>query len=677
LPHTLENRVAVVTGAGRGIGRGVAIELARHGAKVIVNDAGVSVGGADPSATPAQETVSAIRAAGGEAAAVIESVASMQGGGRIVQAALDTFGRLDIVVTAAGILRDRMVYNMSEEEWDAVIGVHLKGTFSVVQPASKLFRQQRSGRIVTFTSESGLIGFAGQANYGAAKSGIAGFTKVVARDLGKYGVTANSIAPRAATRMLETIPDVGRQKMAEAGFWPKPGERMWEPEDVAPFAAYLASDYAAPVNGQVFLVYGGTVALLSQPRRLKTIFKPASEAVTSGTGAGRWSLDELDTLVRPRLLGEHAAFESESHPSPQPSPSRAEGVRVVPTPAAGEAARAHPPRASGEGATGIPSPSTGEGQGEGARSRRAGRLAGKVAVVTGAGRGIGRGIAILLARHGAAVVVSDAGVNLDGSGTDKSPAAKVVEEIAEAGGRAVACYENVATVQGGKNIVDAALKAFGRLDIVVTAAGILRDRMIFNMTEQEWDDVIAVHLKGTFDVVQPAAKLFKEQGSGRIITFSSVSGLYGYSGQANYGAAKDGIAGFTRVVAKDLARYGVTVNAISPGAQTRMTASVPQTTRVLRGGTFGKPPEGVLTADPEDVAPMVGWLASDASAGVTGQVFHCVGNRVSLMGHPEVVRSIYKDGRWTLEELAAVFPETLGTDLINPALPQEPEERKA
>ncbi|GEM_PF-1940 len=628
MTRALENKVAVVTGAGRGIGRGIALELSRYGAKVIVNDAGVSVAGSDPSSAPAHETVASIKAAGGQASAVIESVATVQGGGRVVQAALDTFGRLDIVVSAAGILRDRMVFNMSEEEWDAVIAVHLKGTFSVVQPASKIFRQQRGGRVITFTSESGLVGFAGQANYGAAKSGIAGFTKVVARDLGKYGVTVNSIAPRAATRMLDTIPEIGKQKMAEAGFWPRPGERMWEPEDVAPFVAYLASDYAAPINGQMFLVYGGTVALLSQPRRVRTVFN----------SAGQWDVDALGDLVRPQLLDEH---EAESHPSPQPSPSRGEGAKKTPV----------------------------SSQGEGAAKP----LAGKVAIVTGAGRGIGRGIAMLLARQGAAVVVVDAGVNLDGTGADRSPAAKVVEEISEAGGRAVACYENVATMDGGRRIVDAAINSFGRLDIVVTAAGILRDRMIFNMTEQEWDDVMAVHLKGTFSVVQPAAKIFKEQGSGRVVTFSSVSGLYGYSGQANYGAAKDGIAGFTRVVSKEMARYGVTVNAISPGAQTRMTASVPQTTRSMRVGAFPPPPEGVLRTDPDDVAPMVAWLASDDSAGVTGQVFHCVGNRVSLMSHPEVVRSIHKDGRWTLEELAAVFPETLGMELVNPAPPQEEE----
>ena len=610
LPRALDGRVAVVTGAGRGIGRGVALELAARGARVVVNDAGVGVHGDAGSATPAEEVVAEIRASGGEAVPVIESVADWSGGQRIVESALDSFGRIDIAVTAAGILRDRMFHNMSEEEWDDVIAVHLKGTFSVIRHAAPHFRRQRSGRIVTFSSESGLVGFPGQANYGAAKSGIGGFTKVVARDLGKYGVTANAIVPRAGTRMVETIPDQAREALVERGLMPGIGERPWEAEDVAPFVAYLVSDYSSPVNGQFFLVYGGRIIQLSQPRRIRTIYNP--------NPPGRWDLAELDRLA-PALIHTEAA----SRPAP-PVPPQPEK-----------------------------------------------RLDGRVAIVTGAGRGIGRGIARALAAEGAAVVVNDVGAALDGSGLDASPAHQVVEEIAELGGRAVACLESVTTVGGGRNIVQTALDEFGRLDIVVTAAGILRDRMIFNMTEEEWDDVISVHLKGTFAVVQPAARIFREQQSGRVIMFSSVSGLYGYSGQANYGAAKDAIAGLARVLGNELSGRGVTANAISPGANTRMTASVPDSTRSRRAGTFPPAPEGMITRDPDDVAPMVVWLSSDAASDVTGQVVHCAGNQVSVMNHPQPARSISKDGRWTVEELAAVFPETIGHEMTNPAPAQD------
>ena len=379
---------------------------------------------------------------------------------------------------------------------------------------------------------------------------------------------------------------------------------------MAPFVAYLASDYATPVNGQFFLVYGGKIIQLSQPRRIRTIYNP--------NPPGRWGLAELDKLA-PSLVHSDPAGPPAPPASPQPSK----------------------------------------------------RLEGKVAVVTGAGRGIGRGIARALAAEGAAVVVNDVGAALDGSGRDDSPAHQVVEEIAELGGRAVACLDSVSTVVGGGNLVQKALDEFGRLDIVVTAAGILRDRMIFNMTEEEWDDVIAVHLKGTFSVVQPAAKIFRDQNSGRVIMFSSVSGLYGQSGQSNYGAAKDAIAGLTRVLSNELSGRGVTANAISPGANTRMTASVPQSTRSLRAGAFPPAPEGVLTRDPDDVASMVVWLSSDAASDVTGQVVHCAGNQVSVMNHPLPVRSIVKDGRWTVEEIAAVFPETIGFEMTNPAPPQD------
>ena len=303
----------------------------------------------------------------------------------------------------------------------------------------------------------------------------------------------------------------------------------------------------------------------------------------------------------------------------------------------------------------------------------------KVGIVTGSGRGIGRGVAMLMAAEGAKMVVNDLGGAVDGSGNSSSPADDVVDEIKAAGGDAVANYDSVSSMEGGENIVKTAIDNFGKLDIVVTPAGILRDRMVFNMTEQEWDDVIGVHLKGTFTVTKFACILFRQQRSGNIITFSSTSGLYGNSGQANYGAAKDGIAGYTRAIARDMGRYGVRVNSISPGANSRMTATVPQSARDIRAssgisGAARQQPKLELRREPEDIAPFVTWLASDKADGVNGQVFHVTGGEVSLMNNPEVARTITTQGRWSVDEIGAMFPGTLGLDLVNPAPRQAPRE---
>jgi NAD(P)-dependent dehydrogenase (short-subunit alcohol dehydrogenase family) len=286
------------------------------------------------------------------------------------------------------------------------------------------------------------------------------------------------------------------------------------------------------------------------------------------------------------------------------------------------------------------------------------RLDGRVAIVTGAGRGIGRSVARLLARDGAAVVVNDLGAAVDGSGQDAGPAHDVVAEIAEAGGKAVASGADVSDFAAAENLVQTAIEQFGRLDVLVNVAGILRDRMIFNMTEQEWDDVIRVHLKGTFNTSKFAAahwrSLREETAQNRLINFTSVSGLHGAPGQPNYAAAKMGIVGLTMSCANSLAKYGVTANAISPGAATRMTASVPDERR--RGGLPAQSDE----RSPDNVAPIVAYLASEQSGWINGRVVHSSGYEVSLYNNPQPISRIIGTAPWDVDALAAQVERSFG-----------------
>ena len=287
-----------------------------------------------------------------------------------------------------------------------------------------------------------------------------------------------------------------------------------------------------------------------------------------------------------------------------------------------------------------------------------GICAGRVAIVTGAGRGIGRGHALELARQGAKVVVNDLGGSVDGTGADTGPAQAVVDEIVAAGGEAVANTDDVADWDGAKRLVDTAIDTFGSLDVVVNNAGILRDRMLFNMSEAEWDAVVRVHLKGTFAPSRWAAEYWRAQHKAgvpvdaRIINTSSTSGLFANPGQSNYGAAKSGIATFSIIAAKELGRYGVTVNAVAPGARTRMTEN-------LGGGRPAPEPGAWDERGPENIAPIVAWLASAESAAVTGQVFLVGGGRIAIAQGWQRGPGADRGARWDPAELGPVVTDLL------------------
>jgi NAD(P)-dependent dehydrogenase (short-subunit alcohol dehydrogenase family) len=284
-----------------------------------------------------------------------------------------------------------------------------------------------------------------------------------------------------------------------------------------------------------------------------------------------------------------------------------------------------------------------------------GRLNGKIAVITGAGRGIGKETALFLANEGAKVVVNDLGGNTDGTGGTQI-ADEVVEEIKAAGGDAVANYDSVSEFTGGQSIFQTAIDAFGGMDILINNAGILRDKTLFNMEENDWDQVIAVHLKGHFNCTKPFASYIRETNrmDCRIINMSSVSGLYGNFGQTNYGAAKAGIAGFTRSLSFEMSKYKCTVNTISPGTATRMTIDL-----IKAAG------RDVDTNDwkqgPQQLAPVITWLCCNEASDVTNQIIHVQNGTVGIMQQPAVIESFLSEELWSLDQLDRVIGDLVET----------------
>jgi len=284
-----------------------------------------------------------------------------------------------------------------------------------------------------------------------------------------------------------------------------------------------------------------------------------------------------------------------------------------------------------------------------------GRLNDKVAIITGAGRGIGKEICLYLAKEGARIVVNDLGGDRDGSGGGKI-ADEVVNEIKELGSEAVANYDSVGTVEGGNNIFNSAMDAFGQADILVNNAGILRDRTLYNMEESDWDIIMEVHLKGHYNCTRPLVRYIRDTNRSdcRIINMSSVSGLFGNFGQVNYGAAKEGIAGFTRSLALEVAKYNCTVNTISPGAATRLTID-------LIEAAGRKYDENDWTQGPEQIAPVVAWLCTDAAKEVTSQIIHSQGGILGIMQQPAIIKSFTTDDMWSLDQLDSLIPELVET----------------
>ena len=596
----LKDKVAIVTGSGRGIGRGVAMFLAENGAKVVINDPGSAADGSGEDSAPAQKTADDIIANGGKAVANFDSVADYKSAGQLVDQAIKEWGQVDILVNCAGILRDRMVFNMSKEEWDAVIQVHLDGHFNMISHVSKIMRKNQSGRIINFTSNSGLLGNIGQVNYGAAKAGIAGMTRSIAKDLEKYNITVNAISPVADTRMTADVESNNKSKKKQSIF-----AGMKEPEFVAPMIGYLASDNAKNINGKIFYVQGGRVSLPFHPSPEHSI---VSEKKI-------WNLQDLDDGMHYVLLRRKR--------NPVPPLEEIE----------------------------IP------GRDKPATDLLNEPLKNKTIIVTGAAGGIGNKISETLASYGANLILNDPGSNLDGSGNNQNILNELASKLEKNNPNILMSEHKITEWEDSEELIKTAVSNFGTIDAVVHVAGILQDRMIFNMTEEEWNNVIKVHLTAYFNLAKHASAIMRKQNFGRLIGFTSSSGLIGNAGQANYSAAKAGIAGMTRCLAIDLGRNGITANAIAPTAMTRMTDSVPEQIQEDKFNEEQKSQRAEL--DPAQIAPLTAYLCSEQAWDINGKIFYSAGKKISIAHDVLPFRSINKPSAWNIDDLSVMVPDLL------------------
>ncbi|RMZ76692.1 hypothetical protein DV738_g4854, partial [Chaetothyriales sp. CBS 135597] len=518
-----DGQVVVVTGAGGGLGKAYATFFASRGASVVVNDLGGSFKGEgnDTKVSDAADVVvDEIRKAGGKAVANYDSV---EYGDKIIQTAIDAFGRVDILLNNAGILRDISFKNMKDSDWDLIQKVHVYGAYKCARAAWPHFRKQKFGRVINTASAAGLFGSFGQANYSAAKLAQVGFTETLAKEGLKYNILANVIAPIAASRMTATVmpPDV----LANL-----------KPEWVVPLVAVLVHKSNTDETGSIFEVGGGHVAKLRWERAKGALLKPDA-SLTPGAILKKWNdVNDFSEAEHPTGVADMMAKLEQSIKLPPNDP----GEKID--------------------------------------------FKDKVVVVTGGGNGLGRIYSLAYAKLGAKVVVNDL-VNPD----------DVVEEIKKLGGVAVG---NKANVLDGQAVIKTAIDNFGRVDILINNAGILRDKAFANITDELWQIILDVHLNGTYSVTKAAWPYFLKQKYGRIVNTTSTSGIYGNFGQANYAAAKSGILGFSRALALEGRKYNIYVNTIAPNAGTAMTRTI-------------MPEEMVQAFKPDYVAPLVLLLTSD------------------------------------------------------------------
>ncbi|GAA5869023.1 hypothetical protein JCM1840_000445 [Sporobolomyces johnsonii] len=516
-----DNKVVIITGAGGGLGRAYSLFFASRGAHVLVNDL---------SRDNADKVVGEIKQAKGSASANYDSATE---GDKIIGQAMKEWGRVDVLINNAGILRDKSFKSMTDKEWDLVQEVHVKGAFACTKAAWPIMRKQKYGRIVNTASAAGIYGNFGQANYSAAKMGLVGFAKTLAREGAKYNIHANAIAPVAASQMTETI---------------MPPEMLasLSPEMIVPLVAYLSHDQVED-NGKLFEAGAGWYGQVRWERSKGVVFK-TDQSFTPAAVKARWA--EINDFTNP------------DHPE-----------NITDADYLGYLEKAKSMKTNEQ-----PEPV---------------RYDGKTVLITGAGAGLGRSYALLYAKLGANVVVND---------MSKENAEKVVKEIKDAGGKAVPVVES--TLEGDK-LVKAALDAFGGLHIIICNAGILRDKSFAALTPAEWDAVYSTHLKGTYAVCHAAWPLFQKQKYGRIVTTASAVGVHGNFGQANYSTAKSAIIGLTRTLAIEGKKYGILANILVPNAGTAMTRTI-------------WPEEMVQAFSPDFVAPIVGFLGSEACTTTQG-----------------------------------------------------------